>query len=290
MISILTHRGIDPSGGANLLESSKEAFQNQLKRGFGLEFDVQNTRDGEIVVIHDDTLSRLTNGLETKHIKDCTLGEITQYQLRGGTIGTLTDILSLITRFGSPDVIHALHLKSPMQIPAVVDTVLKIIKHSGIKNIFLFDIKKETACLIKNLAPSIQIAPSVAHPYDIARFNKVVGGTLISPEAAVTNRNLYNWVWLDEWDRQNVHGTTKKFYTDKLFKRLREAGFFIGLVTPELHRHSPGLLGGETHEDALNNEILHKRIAEIVSLRPDAICTDYPDFVRSHILNLEVRS
>jgi hypothetical protein len=39
-----------------------------------------------------------------------------------------------------------------------------------------------------------------------------------------------------------------------------------------------GLLGGEAHPDACNGETrLFARIEQILSLAPDAICTDYPE-------------
>ena len=42
-MNIITHRGLDPSYQNYYLESSIEAFDNQLNRGFGLEFDLQIT-------------------------------------------------------------------------------------------------------------------------------------------------------------------------------------------------------------------------------------------------------
>ena len=61
---------------------------------------------------------------------------------------------------------------------------------------------------------------------------------------------------------------------------LSQEGYKIALVTPELHGTSPGLYGGESHKDAKDKETLFKRIKEILSLKPDAVCTDYPEEVR----------
>lgn len=51
------HRGlfnkIDP-------ENSVEAFDNAIKRGFGIELDVQFSKDKQLVVFHDDNLKRVT--------------------------------------------------------------------------------------------------------------------------------------------------------------------------------------------------------------------------------------
>jgi hypothetical protein len=42
-------------------------------------------------------------------------------------------------------------------------------------------------------------------------------------------------------------------------------------------------LGGEAHEDARDHEALMARIEEIIDLKPDLVCTDYPDEVRTLI-------
>lgn len=56
---IYAHRG----GSALRPENTIEAFDNGLALGAdGLEFDVRLTRDGTVVVHHDDTLERTTNG------------------------------------------------------------------------------------------------------------------------------------------------------------------------------------------------------------------------------------
>ena len=53
------HRGA--SGYAP--ENTLDAFQKQLRWGAdGIELDVQMTKDGELVVIHDETIDRVSNG------------------------------------------------------------------------------------------------------------------------------------------------------------------------------------------------------------------------------------
>ena len=134
--------------------------------------------------------------------------------------------------------------------------------------------------IIKQKIPTIQLAPSVAHSYDIKRYNQAVGGTLISVEDALNHKELCDWVWLDEWDLFGPGNSQKKFYTHDTFSSLRNAGYKIALVTPELHSTSPGLLGGESHPDASSKGKLFTRIKEIITFSPDAICTDYPEEVK----------
>jgi len=73
MTKIYGHRGAKGSYPENTLLSFKKAIGQGVD---GLELDVHLTKDGEVVVIHDETLDRTTNG--TGWIKDLTLEEIKQ--------------------------------------------------------------------------------------------------------------------------------------------------------------------------------------------------------------------
>src|SRR5258708_40081452 len=56
---VLAHRG----GGAFAPENTLAAIRTGRERGFrGVEFDVTLCADGELVVIHDATLARTTDG------------------------------------------------------------------------------------------------------------------------------------------------------------------------------------------------------------------------------------
>lgn len=73
MTKIYGHRGVKGSYPENTLLG----FQKAMEQGVdGLELDVHLTKDGEVVVIHDETLDRTTSG--TGWIKDLTLKEIKQ--------------------------------------------------------------------------------------------------------------------------------------------------------------------------------------------------------------------
>jgi hypothetical protein len=138
----------------------------------------------------------------------------------------------------------------------------------------------ETARYLKERNSRLRIAPSVAHQYDSKRFNDVVGGTLLTVNDVLSNRELFSGVWLDEWDLQDENGGVKKLYTQELISLFQSHGLWVGLVTPELHGTSPGLLGAEEHQSAKTFETLSIRFKEIISCAPDAMCTDYPDYVK----------
>ena len=91
----IAHRGLFDKE-KQIPENSLKAFSNAVKNGYGIEFDVQETKDGKLVVFHDWTLKRMCG--DDRKISDLTLGEIKQYTL-GDTecrIPTLEEALQLV--------------------------------------------------------------------------------------------------------------------------------------------------------------------------------------------------
>lgn len=89
----LAHRGLH---GENAPENSLAAFQLAAEKGFGIEMDVRRTRDGCLVIHHDESVER-TCGVN-KLIRDMTETELRSLRLMGTheTIPTLDEALSLI--------------------------------------------------------------------------------------------------------------------------------------------------------------------------------------------------
>ncbi len=68
---VFAHRGAN----ADAPENTMAAFQLALEQGAdGIELDVMLSKDHEIVVIHDDSVDRTTNG--TGQVQDLTLAEL----------------------------------------------------------------------------------------------------------------------------------------------------------------------------------------------------------------------
>jgi len=63
----LAHRGLHDAS-AGVIENTASAFRAAVDAGYGIECDVQLSRDGEAMVHHDDTLWRLMPRRE--HIAD----------------------------------------------------------------------------------------------------------------------------------------------------------------------------------------------------------------------------
>lgn len=279
-ITIVTHRGLESSIVDFFSESSYEAFKNQLERDYGIEFDFNVTADNQIVILHDMNLKRITVGRDERTIKSLPAAELRQVPLKKGRICFFADLAPLLLKSKANH--HAFHIKAPHQTPENLRLIAdSIAAFPQLEETFLlFDVSVDSAKLLHQLNPRLKLAPSVAHSYDIERYNSAVGGTLLSISQALENRGLFSGVWLDEWDLTDENGGTKQFYTAEVFKIFRDAGLLIGLVTPELHGTSPGLLGGEAHQDSMSFNTLFKRMAKIIDLRPDIVCTDYPSSVR----------
>jgi len=282
-IKILTHRGLEPNNSGFYPESSYEAFENHLKRGFGIEFDVNFAKEG-IIISHDLNLKNITNGEDERNFEEVKIEELKQIRYglkKKGRISTFDELMGLIRNRSLS--LNALHFKGKYQDKYHLKVLLTHLeKHKDILDkILIFDLKPETAKILKSIFPTLQLALSVSHNYDIQRYNTSVDKTLFSIEDAIefSKQGFFDWVWLDEWDISDRNGLTKKLYTKEIFEKLRESNYKISLVTPELHGTSPGLHGGEFHQDAKDKEILFKRIKEIISLFPDALCTDYPEEV-----------
>jgi len=71
------HRGLH---GGEIPENSMAAFAAACDAGYGIELDVQLSRDGEVMVFHDDTLTRMTG-------RDARLASLTAAELAGLRLG-----------------------------------------------------------------------------------------------------------------------------------------------------------------------------------------------------------
>lgn len=280
-LNILTHRGLEPSAQHFYTESSFEAFRSHIDRGFGIEFDFRLTKDKQIVFWHDQTLSRVLRAGT-----DLTIFNLTSEELRRITFDSchfcfFKSLEPYLENSEAPW--HALHIKSEMQNTESLQYLITYLQNHPrlISKLILFDLKPMVASFLHSQVPEISLAASVAHSFDCLRFSNAVGNTLITLEELEQNKNVFDWAWLDEWDRKGPNGTNKSFYNQKVFDFVRNLGMNIALVTPELHGTSPGLLGGEQHEDSKSLKILFTRIRQIMSLSPNILCTNYPEEVKN---------
>ncbi len=130
---LIAHRG----GRANTPENTLAAFRNAISTGADwLEFDVQRSVDGVLVVIHDKTVDRTTNG--TGRVVDLTFEQLRALDAgHGEKIPTFKEVIILAKKAG---VGILPEIKSPDLYPGIDVEVLAEIKevdyleHAGIQS------------------------------------------------------------------------------------------------------------------------------------------------------------
>ena len=108
----IAHRGIVTEAPENTME----AFRAAAEKGFwGIEFDVQSTKDHQFVVMHDADLARMTNG--TGYIKDYTRRELRRYKIDSGAkleelpIQRIPDLAQVLKLCQNYNVVPVIELK-----------------------------------------------------------------------------------------------------------------------------------------------------------------------------------
>ena len=91
----IAHRGLF-SADQSVPENSMTAFENAADMGYGIELDVQLTKDGKVVVFHDDTLDRVC-GVKGR-VNAYTFEELRNFSLYGTDekIPLFADVLKLV--------------------------------------------------------------------------------------------------------------------------------------------------------------------------------------------------
>ena|SRR5688572_19414004 len=159
----IAHRG----GSALRPENTLLAFDHAVSLGVdGLECDVQLSRDGEVVVIHDPTVQRTTDG--TGAVRDFTadelarldacarFGEDRQWPYRGHGIGIPT-FRSFLKRYR--DLPLVVEVKSDQ--PAVADRVLELIREAGAEDrVILASFCHAVVAHVRRVAPHIPTSGS----------------------------------------------------------------------------------------------------------------------------------
>lgn len=89
------HRGLHLNGSPHP-ENSLPAIRRAVEAGYGIEFDIQVTKDGVPVVFHDFTLRRMCG--EKGRVVDYTLEELREFRLLdcGEKIPTLKEVLRAV--------------------------------------------------------------------------------------------------------------------------------------------------------------------------------------------------
>ena len=116
MIKVTGHRGAAGLEPENTLRSIRKAIDLGVDR---VEVDVRVTRDGHLVVIHDETVDRTTNG--HGYVNELTLDEIRKLNAgKGEKVPTLEEVLE-ITK-------GKVELQIELKVPEATGSTLRLIE------------------------------------------------------------------------------------------------------------------------------------------------------------------
>jgi glycerophosphoryl diester phosphodiesterase len=118
-VLILGHRGAPADSPENTIVSFREAMR---QGAHGVELDVQRSRDGVPVVIHDDTLERTTS--ERGRISDLTWEELSAVRAGGEPLPSLTQAVAWAAAAGA-------FLNVEIKAPDVEEATLSLLAESG---------------------------------------------------------------------------------------------------------------------------------------------------------------
>lgn len=134
MTKIFAHRG----ASAYAPENTVEAFALAMEQGAdGIELDVQMTKDGQVVVIHDETIDRGSDG--TGAVRDYTLEELKKFHFsnhmenyENAVIPTLKEVLDLIK---SSNMLLNIELKTGIYwYPNLEEKTMELVKEAGMED------------------------------------------------------------------------------------------------------------------------------------------------------------
>ncbi|MBQ3552957.1 MAG: glycerophosphodiester phosphodiesterase [Clostridia bacterium] len=119
MAKIWAHRGASAYAPENTIEAFKLAAEMGAD---GVELDVHMSKDGKLVVIHDEKIDRTSNG--TGYVKDMTVKELKSYDFSAGKTG--------FKNIRIPTLREALNFLKPLNIDVNIEIKADKVIYEGI--------------------------------------------------------------------------------------------------------------------------------------------------------------
>lgn len=185
------HRGASEYAPENTLSSF---YLGLLQGANGIETDVQRTRDGVLVLFHDDTVDRVSDGVG--RVCDYTLEELKKLKIYGnsttGFYDRVVTFREFLEKFSSYDISFAIELKGA----GVEEDSLRMIEEFGLLErttftSFYFDYIKK----IKELNPKARVGWLIGEVGE-DKMNALmeIGGEELAPKAEdITEELMTAW-------------------------------------------------------------------------------------------------
>ncbi len=177
-IKIIGHRGAAGLEPENTLRSFKKSLALGVDE---IELDVLESRDGQIVVIHDDKLDRTTNG--HGNVKNFTLAKLKNLNAgKGEKIPTLKEVFDLLKKY--PKAIVNVEIKKTGYEKKVADLIKKYkFYHRAVVISFLPKAIKK----IKALDKVIKTGLDVGRSFDPQKISRKLKSDVLLPKYTLVN-------------------------------------------------------------------------------------------------------
>ena len=220
---LLAHRGFVQHASENTLPS----FAAAIELGLSIELDVYQTSDEHLVVIHDKTVDRTTNG--TGEVTEMTLAEIRKLdagswfasRFAGAKVPTLEEVFKLIRERQRTPVTIALNMK--VISPGIEQHIVQLVeKYELFDQLFAFGQSSDSSRRFKQANPKLRttvyLNDSEADQFTAALSDPLADCLWVrfipSMEAMKRARQLGKQVWLalhigenrpDIWDEARAN-------------------------------------------------------------------------------------
>lgn len=199
---VVAHRGASAYAPENTLAAVDKADE----MGFSwVENDVQRTKDGELVVLHDATLARTTNVEELYpdrapwNVRDFTAAEIAHLDAgswfsssyAGARVPTLEQYMGRVTRNHQKLV---LEIKNPQLYPGIEQQTLKALANEGwlgpahLEELVIQSFSADTVRLVHELRPAVKTGflgtPDIADLPEYAKFSDQINSSYTTISAS----------------------------------------------------------------------------------------------------------
>lgn len=193
-------------------ENTMLAFEKAVNMGCtGIETDVHMTKDGQLVLIHDEKVDRTTNG--SGCVKDYSLGEIKKLdagsfmgqQFKGITIPTLEELLEFLK---GKDIVLNIELKTDViWYSGIEEKVLDMVNKYDLKDkIIMSSFNHYSVHKCKEICKDIKVGLLYMEGlFEPHQYAKIVGAQAIHPyfpamdNKAVIDRVRQSGIMVNTW-------------------------------------------------------------------------------------------
>ena len=208
MSIIYGHRG----ASAHAPENTLEAFALSMEMGAdGFELDVHMSKDGELVVIHDETVDRTTDG--TGFVRNLTLQQLKELDASASTedfkncrIPTLREVFTLVQ-----DTHHIVNVEiktDECDYPGIEEKCLALAKEMGVEERVIYSsFNHHTLIKMRQLKPDVKLG-------------MLFGDIMVKP-----------WEYANQLNVEYLHPMKMNIYVPDFAKDATEAGYGINMWT-----------------------------------------------------------